>query len=80
MPVLAYGAVLCGMAALATRGGAMLALGGASFVASDAILAVGRFIPEVAIPRLSFTVMLTYLAAQALITLGVTKQLRTRAD
>src|SRR5690606_34760456 len=76
VPVLVYGAVLCAMAALATRGDAMLALGGALFVASDAILAIGRFLPDVAIPRVSFLVMLTYLAAQALITLSTTNRLR----
>jgi uncharacterized membrane protein YhhN len=79
VPVLVYGAVLCTMAALATRGDATLALGGALFVASDAILASGRFVPDANIPRASFLVMLTYLAAQGLIVLSMTRELRRKS-
>jgi uncharacterized membrane protein YhhN len=71
IPVLVYGAVLCTMAALATRGGALLAAGGAAFVASDAMLALTRFVPGATIPQASFLIMLTYLAAQGLIAFGV---------
>jgi len=80
VPVLVYGAVLSAMAALATRGGAALALGGALFLVSDGILAAGRFLPDAPIPRVSFLVMLTYLGAQALITLSVTGILREDRD
>jgi uncharacterized membrane protein YhhN len=79
VPVVIYGAVLCTMAALATRGDAMLALGGAIFVVSDAILASGRFLPDAGIPRASFLVMLTYLAAQGLIVLSMTRELRRQS-
>lgn len=79
LPVLAYGAVLAVMAALATRGGPALAAGGALFMISDGILAAGRFLPDASIPRVSFLVMLTYLAAQALIATSMTRRLRELA-
>jgi uncharacterized membrane protein YhhN len=80
VPVLVYGAVLSVMAALSTRGGRILAAGGALFVASDSILALERFSPDFELPMASFLVMLTYLAAQWLIVLGATVRLRARAD
>jgi len=43
---------------------------------SDAILAARKFLDGVEIPFGSFLVMLTYLAAQALITASITRALR----
>jgi uncharacterized membrane protein YhhN len=80
IPVLVYGAVLCTMAALATRGGALVTAGGAAFVASDAMLALTRFVPGATIPHASFLIMLTYLGAQGLIALGVARRARCSRD
>lgn len=72
LPVLAvYGAVLCAMGAVASRGGLVLALGGASFVVSDALLAIAKFLPGWDQPVVHIVTMATYSAAQALIALGV---------
>jgi uncharacterized membrane protein YhhN len=70
-PVLVYGAALGGMAAVATRGGILTTLGGLLFVASDTMLALRLFTPALQgdIPKL--LVMLTYLAAQSLLVLGM---------
>lgn len=76
VPVLLYGAILATMAAFATRGDRTLALGGGLFMVSDAILAARKFLDGVEIPFGSFLVMLTYLAAQALITASITRALR----
>jgi uncharacterized membrane protein YhhN len=76
-PVALYGAVLVTMAwyALATWRtmrtpfAAGAALGGLSFVASDALLAFSRFVPGA--PRSELAVMSTYIAAQLLIAWSV---------
>lgn len=72
LPVLAvYGAVLCAMGAIAARGGLVLALGGASFVVSDALLAIAKFLPGWDQPVVHIVTMAAYCAAQSLIALGV---------
>ena len=78
-PVVAYVLVLATMAAQASvvwvreRDGAsrMAALGGAFFVASDATLAIDRFVSP--FPAAVVVVLATYWAAQALIGLSATK-------
>ena len=71
VPVAVYGLVLGTMAALAGGIGGVVALGGALFVVSDSVLALGRFLPGYEFALHDLTVMTTYLAAQGLIALGV---------
>lgn len=70
-PVAVYGLVLGTMAALAGGLGGLIALGGALFVVSDSVLALGRFLPGYEFALHDLVVMSTYLAAQGLIALGV---------
>jgi uncharacterized membrane protein YhhN len=73
VPVAVYGTVICGMAIAATRTGLPAAILGAwLFVASDAMLAWGRFqAPSAGSPRgpaaLRVAVMVTYHAGQVLL-------------
>ena len=71
VPVALYGLVLGVMAALAGGLGGIIAVGGALFVVSDSVLALGRFLPGYEFPPHDVVVMSTYLGAQALIALGV---------
>ncbi|WP_430646193.1 lysoplasmalogenase [Agromyces sp. GXS1127] len=71
VPVAVYGLVLGTMAALAGGLGGLVALGGALFVVSDSVLALGRFLPGYEFAAHDLVVMSTYLAAQGLIALGV---------
>jgi uncharacterized membrane protein YhhN len=76
VPVAVYGAVLAAMAALAGGHGGLIALGGAFFVVSDSVLALGRFLPDYEFAVHDLVVMSTYLAAQGLIAWGVVVRLR----
>ncbi|HVL62547.1 MAG TPA: lysoplasmalogenase [Microbacterium sp.] len=76
VPVAVYGAVLGTMAMLAGGRGGLIALGGAFFVVSDSVLALGRFLPGYAFALHDLVVMSTYLAAQGLIAWGVVMGLR----
>ncbi|TPW76148.1 lysoplasmalogenase [Schumannella soli] len=68
IPLAVYGLALGGMAAVATRGSVVLALGGASFVASDSLLAGRLFVPGLLEGPLSDAVIMAlYLLAQALL-------------
>jgi uncharacterized membrane protein YhhN len=78
IPVIAYGIVLTAMAAFASRCNRPVAWGGALFVVSDSILAVNRFLPEAGIPSVDVLIMVTYLAAQALIAWGLLRHERAR--
>lgn len=69
--IVLYGIVLGSMAVLASMHGTMIALGGALFVVSDSVLALGKFLPGYEFAVHDFAVMSTYLAAQGLIALGV---------
>ncbi|GAA1059764.1 lysoplasmalogenase [Agromyces bracchium] len=71
VPVAVYGAVLGTMAALAGGLGGAVAFGGALFVVSDSVLALGRFLPGYEFAAHDLVVMSTYLAAQGLIAFGV---------
>ncbi|MUN06570.1 lysoplasmalogenase [Agromyces luteolus] len=71
VPVAVYGAVLGTMAALAGGLGGLVALGGALFVVSDSVLALGRFLPGYEFAAHDLVVMSSYLTAQGLIALGV---------
>ena len=76
VPVAVYGAVLGTMAALAGGRGGVIAVGGALFVVSDSVLALGRFLPGYEFALHDLVVMSTYLAAQGLIAWGVVAGLR----
>jgi uncharacterized membrane protein YhhN len=71
-----YGAALGTMAFLAARTSRLLALGGTLFVASDTILALKLFLPGFHPPFVDFWVMLTYIAAEALLALGLIAAVR----
>lgn len=76
VPVLVYGLVLGLMAVLATGVNAWTAAGGALFLVSDALIALRAFAPGFEVPQGGFWVMSTYIAAQALIALGVLRRTR----
>jgi uncharacterized membrane protein YhhN len=76
LPVAVYGAVLATMAALASARGAFIAVGGALFVVSDSVLALGRFLPGYEFAAHDVTVMASYIAAQGLIAVGVVRSIR----
>ena len=76
LPVAVYGAVLGTMAALASARGPFIAAGGALFVVSDSVLALGRFLPGYEFAAHDLTVMVSYLAAQGLIAWGVVRSIR----
>ncbi|WP_307043895.1 lysoplasmalogenase [Agromyces ramosus] len=76
VPVAVYGAVLGAMAALAAAHGGLIAAGGAFFVVSDSVLALGRFLPGYEFALHDVTVMTSYLAAQGLIALGAVSAIR----
>lgn len=76
-PVALYGLVLGVMAATAAWHGRLIAVGGALFVVSDSVLGLGRFLPGYDFPLHDLVVMTSYLAAQALIAVGVLRILRT---
>jgi len=71
IPVVAYAVVIIAMALLATGLGATVAVGAILFVVSDTLIAVDAVAELVRLPAHGFWVMLTYLAAQALIARGV---------
>lgn len=74
-----YGLVLGGTAALSTRGGAITAIGGAFFLASDTILAMRLFLPpEQSAPFAGFWVMITYTIGQGLLVFGAVRLKRTK--
>lgn len=78
VPVVLYGFVLCAMAAVATRCNLWVTVGGALFVVSDSLLSVKIFLADVTIPNDSFFIMLSYIAAQTLITMGIVRHEQAR--
>jgi uncharacterized membrane protein YhhN len=76
VPVLLYGLVLGLMAVVSTGVNTWTAVGGALFLASDSLIALRAFVPGLDVPQGGFWVMATYLAAQALISLGVLRRVR----
>ncbi|SDD28357.1 Uncharacterized membrane protein YhhN [Sanguibacter gelidistatuariae] len=71
VPVIVYGTTLALMAALATGVGRLVAIGGAIFVVSDSLIALNAFVDGWSLPGQGFWVMVTYIAAQTLIVVGV---------
>lgn len=77
VPIVLYAVAIGLMATAASMHGGWIALGGAFFVVSDSVLALGRFLPGYEFAAHDFAVMSTYLAAQGLIAWGVVAKLRT---
>lgn len=71
VPVVVYAVVIVAMAVLATGLGGTVASGAVLFVVSDSLIALDTVADLVRLPTHGFWVMLTYLAAQALIAHGV---------
>jgi uncharacterized membrane protein YhhN len=76
VPVVVYGLALTTMAVLSTGVSTLAGVGGAVFMASDALIALGEF-TGIDLPQQDFWVMLTYVAGQTLIVLAVMSR-RTR--
>ncbi|MGW0042058.1 lysoplasmalogenase [Rhodococcus sp. NPDC003348] len=70
-PALVYGLCLGSMAVLATGLGRIAAWGGALFLLSDSMIALGAFADWFNPPAKGFWVMLTYIAGQTLLVAGV---------
>lgn len=70
-PVVVYGAVIATMAITATRCTPAVTIGATLFLLSDSLLALNRFLPDAGIRESGFLIMLSYIAAQGLIILGV---------
>jgi uncharacterized membrane protein YhhN len=79
LPVSVYAVVIVTMAVLATGINRTVAAGAALFVLSDALIALDTVAGLVQLPAHDFWVMLTYLAAQLLITVGVASAIRAPA-
>lgn len=73
-----YAAALALMALLSAGIHRLAAIGGALFLVSDGLIAVGEFVPSVSVPSPGFWIMATYLSAVLLITLGVSRRLGSR--
>ncbi|WP_242676692.1 lysoplasmalogenase [Rhodococcus sp. ABRD24] len=71
VPALVYGITLGVMAALATGLNRWAAIGGAMFLVSDGLIALGAFADWFTPPLEGFWIMATYIVAQVLIVLGV---------
>lgn len=71
VPVLVYGACLGTMAVLATGVNLPTAVGGATFLVSDGLIALDAFASGFDLPGQDFWVMATYITAQVLIASGV---------
>jgi len=76
LPVTVYAVVIVAMAVLATGVNRTVALGAVLFVVSDALIALDSVADLVQLPAHGFWVMLTYLAAQLLIAMGVASAVR----
>jgi uncharacterized membrane protein YhhN len=71
VPAVVYGACLVTMAAFATGVNPRTAVGGAVFLVSDTLIALGAFAPWFHLPQAGFWVMATYIAGQILLVTGV---------
>ncbi|WP_168197169.1 lysoplasmalogenase [Agromyces laixinhei] len=76
VPLVLYAAAIGMMAVCASLHTRWIALGGAFFIASDSVLALGRFLPGYEFVAHDFVVMSTYLAAQGLIAWGAVAAIR----
>jgi uncharacterized membrane protein YhhN len=76
--VIVYGACLTTMAVLATGLGPIGGVGGAIFLVSDSLIALGAFAHGFHLPAAGFWVMSTYLAGQGLLAVAVLREDRDR--
>lgn len=74
LPVVLYAVVIVAMAVLATGVNRAVAIGAALFVVSDALIALNTLAGLLRLPAHGFWVMVTYLAAQALIAEGISRR------
>ncbi|MHA7133176.1 lysoplasmalogenase [Oerskovia turbata] len=77
VPVVVYGVCLVSMGVLSTGVDRVAGIGGAIFLVSDALIALGAFVPGFTVPgplSSGFWVMLTYLAGQALLVVGILRR------
>ena len=80
LPLVAfYGLLLVAAGALSCTVSVVTGIGGALFVISDAMIALRRFVSFYQPPAHDFLVMITYIAAQALIAYGLVQHFRVRA-
>ena len=77
-PVIVYGACLTMMAVLATGLGRIGGIGGAIFLVSDSLIALGAFAGGFVLPVAGFWVMSTYLVGQGLLAVAVLVEDRDR--
>lgn len=75
VPVVVYAALITVMAVLATGVDLLAGIGAGLFILSDALIALGAFVPWWGLPGQGFWVMSTYGLAQLLIVLGVLRRL-----
>jgi uncharacterized membrane protein YhhN len=73
VPVIVYGAVLGTMATLASRVNHVAAAGGALFLASDTLLALDRFAPNITMIFSDELIMSTYMAGEGLLVCGLVR-------
>ena len=78
VPTVVYGTCLTLMAALSTGVHRLAGVGGAVFLVSDSLIALGELVPGFSLPGWGFWVMATYVAGQCLLAAGVL--LRDSAD
>ncbi|GAB2821418.1 lysoplasmalogenase [Alpinimonas psychrophila] len=75
IPVMVYGLVLGSMATLATRVNSVTATGGALFLASDTLLALDRFAPNITMIFSDELIMGTYMVGEGLLVFGIVRYL-----
>lgn len=73
-----YATALALMALLSAGIHRWATVGGALFLVSDGLIALGEFVPSVDVPQPGFWIMATYLSAIAFITLGVIRRVASR--
>lgn len=78
VPTVVYGTCLTLMAALSTGVHRLAGAGGAVFLVSDSLIALGEFVPAFSLPAEGFWVMATYVVGQCMLAAGVL--LRDSAD
>lgn len=71
VPTVVYGTCLTLMAALSTGIHRLAGVGGAVFLVSDSLIALGEFVPAFSLPAQGFWVMATYVTGQCLLAAGV---------
>lgn len=77
-PLAAYGLALVALGASGSACNRWISVGAACFVVSDSLLGLDRFLPGFALWQIDFLIMLSYLAAQGLICVGIVRAARSR--